>query len=147
MILTLNRVSFYDDCVIGTLAVDGRPKCFTLEDMEREVKVPGKTAIPRGFYKVVLDYSVRFKRLMPHILDVPNFEGVRIHAGNTAEDTEGCILVGLTKARSVIGQSRIAFNRIFETMEKAHNLGEPMFIQIQKTEVNEDGTRRHQEGT
>lgn len=138
MLLTLNRVSYFDDCIIGSLAVDGRPKCFTLEDVEREVKIPGKTAIPRGFYKVILDYSVRFKRPMPHILDVPNFEGVRIHAGNTAADTEGCILVGLTKAKSLIGESRIAFARLFDVLEKAHNLGEPIFIDIKKTEVERE---------
>jgi hypothetical protein len=100
--------------------------------VEREVKIPGKTAIPRGIYRVVLDYSVRFQRQMPHILDVPGFEGIRIHSGNTAADTEGCILVGLTKANSFIGQSRIAFDRLFDSLEKAHYLGEPMFIEIKK---------------
>lgn len=136
MLLTLTRTVFYEDCIVGSLAVDGRPKCFTLEDVERETKIPGKTAIPRGFYKVILDYSVRFRRLMPHILDVPNFEGVRIHAGNTAADTEGCILVGLTKARSFIGESRVAFARLYDVLEKAHNLGEPIFIDIKKEEVS-----------
>ncbi len=138
MLLTLNRVSYFDDCIVGSLAVDGRPKCFTLEDVEREEKVAGKTAIPRGFYKVILDYSVRFKRLMPHILDVPNFEGIRIHAGNTSEDTEGCILVGLSKAKSRIGESRVAFNRLFEVLEKAHNIGEPIWIDIKKEEVKRE---------
>ena len=132
MQLTLVRSNYLADCIVGSLAIDGRPRCFTLEDVEREVKVPGKTAIPRGIYKLILDYSVRFQRQMPHILDVPGFEGIRIHAGNTAADTEGCILVGLTKANSFIGQSRIAFDRLFDSMEKAHYLGEPMFIEIKK---------------
>jgi len=132
--LTLLRSNYLADCIVGSLAIDGRPRCFTLEDVEREVKVPGKTAIPRGIYKLILDYSVRFQRQMPHILDVPGFEGIRIHAGNTAADTEGCILVGLTKANSFIGQSRIAFDRLFDSMEKAHYLGEPMFIEIKKGE-------------
>jgi hypothetical protein len=132
MQLTLLRSNYLADCIVGSLAIDGRPRCFTLEDVEREVKIPGKTAIPRGLYKLILDYSVRFQRQMPHILDVPGFEGIRIHAGNTAADTEGCILVGLTKANSFIGQSRIAFDRLFDSLEKAHYLGEPMFIEIKK---------------
>ena len=132
MQLTLVRSNYLDDCIVGSLAIDGRPRCFTLEDVEREVKIPGKTAIPRGLYKLILDYSVRFQRQMPHILDVPGFEGIRIHAGNTAADTEGCILVGLTKANSFIGQSRIAFDRLFVSLEQAHYLGEPMFIEIKR---------------
>jgi hypothetical protein len=137
MHLTLIRSQYCPDCVIGSLAVDGRVKCFTLEDIERAEKIPGKTAIPRGLYKVALDYSVRFKRMMPHVLDVPGFEGIRIHPGNSSADTEGCILVGLTKANSSIGQSRIAFNRLYEVLEKAHNIGETIFIDISKKEEND----------
>jgi hypothetical protein len=83
----------------------------TLEDVVREVqgqpvaswKVPGKTAIPRGRYLVTLDFSDRFQKIMPHILDVPGFGGVRFHGGNTDADTEGCILV----AKNQIGPDLI----------------------------------------
>lgn len=103
MILVLKRIAFLDDCTIGTLSIDGQVLCHTLEDRSREIegrpvndwKVPGSTAIPRGSYAVLCDYSERFKRVLPRLLDVPGFAGVRIHAGNTAKDTEGCILVGL----------------------------------------------------
>ncbi len=70
--------------------------CNTLEDCVRpdSIKIPGQTAIPAGEYKLILDYSEKFKKIMPHILDVPGFSGIRIHSGNTEADTEGCILVG-----------------------------------------------------
>ncbi len=100
--------------------VDGEFQCYTLEDPVRPpgVKIPKNTAIPAGTYKLVLDMSVRFSRLMPHILNVPMFEGSRIHAGNTTEDTEGCPLVGnerLDYGRTV-GKSRIAFNALFNKL-------------------------------
>lgn len=130
MNLLLTRKWNFPESVLGTLAIDSHFECFTLEDVEREIKVPGKTAIPRGIYSVVLDYSNRFKTVMPHILDVPGFEGVRIHAGNTAADTEGCILVGCSKGNGVIMQSRVAYNRLFAKMELAKSLGEKIIIEI-----------------
>ena len=68
--------------------------CFTLEDPYHEDKVYGDTRIPEGVYTVTLNYSNRFKKILPNILAVPGFEGIRIHGGNTKEDTHGCILVG-----------------------------------------------------
>ena len=84
-----------DRNIIGDLFINGEFFCYTLEDEKRAdgVKVYGETAIPTGTYNVLLTKSNRFKRLMPLIVDVPMFRGIRIHGGNTSKDTLGCILV------------------------------------------------------
>lgn len=109
---------------MGSLYIDGHFFCFTLEDIVRilgpngEGKIDGRTAIPAGEYPVIIDKSARFNRLMPHILDVPFFEGVRIHSGNTSVDTDGCILLGLTKAGDDrIVQSMAAFDSFMERLK------------------------------
>ena len=125
-------------CTIGRLFVDGVPECVTLEDVVREVpgqpvaswKVFGKTAIPRGVYQVRISMSPHFGRELPELLDVPGFEGVRIHPGNTAADTEGCILVGTARAVDSIAQSRIAFDALFPKLQAAISAGEGVVIEI-----------------
>ena len=84
-----------DRNIIGDLFINGEFFCYTLEDEKRAdgVKVYGETAIPTGTYNVLLTKSNRFKRLMPLIVEVPMFRGIRIHGGNTSKDTLGCILV------------------------------------------------------
>ena len=110
MDLTLTRVDLTPTRTIGSLYLAGTWECFTLEDQVREpgVKVPGATAIPPGRYQVLLTFSQRFQRLLPLLLHVPWFTGIRIHAGNTAADTEGCILVGQERAGDQVLKSRAA---------------------------------------
>jgi hypothetical protein len=124
MKLEINRKEFYPDRCIGGFYIDDRWCYYTLEDTDRKleeggVKIAGKTAIPRGRYKVTISWSNRFKRLMPHILDVPQFVGIRIHAGNTPENTEGCPLIGLqyeVGSHNIL-KSKLAFDDFFPKLE------------------------------
>jgi hypothetical protein len=122
MKIDIKRLHKCKHSVIGELTIDGLWECYTLEDLERDVKIKGETAIPKGTYKVIINQSNRFKRLLPLLLNVPEFEGVRIHSGNTNHDTEGCILVGRTRTDNFIGQSRKAFDKLFEKMKKAKEI-------------------------
>lgn len=133
MELRVNRFKYGEKSTLGRLFVDGVAFCYCLEDVKRAdgIKVDGATAIPAGTYKVIIDDSTRFKRPMPHILDVPNFEGIRIHAGNTDADTEGCILLG-TKIENddFISGSKDAFNNFFPKLQAALNEGNDVMITI-----------------
>lgn len=122
MVITVKRLYRTENSTIGELLINGIFECFTLEDKERSVKIKGETAIPKGTYKVIINESYRFKRLLPLLIDVPNFEGVRIHSGNSNHDTEGCILVGQTRNKNYIGQSRKAFEKLFKKMHEAKNI-------------------------
>lgn len=135
MKLTLIRDKWTDDATFGTLAVNGIIACQTLEDKDRKLedggaKVYGRTCIPRGTYTIIIDYSNHFGRELPHILDVPDFLGIRIHPGNTTGDTDGCILVGRTRMANSIGQSRLAFDHLFIDLETAYAKKEPISIEI-----------------
>jgi hypothetical protein len=122
MQITIKRLYKTNTSTIGELFIDGIFECFTLEDVERPVKIKNETAIPKGTYKVIINQSNRFKRLLPLLLNVPNFEGIRIHSGNSNHDTEGCILVGQTRNKNYIGQSRKAFNKLFKKMQGAKDI-------------------------
>lgn len=119
-------------CTIGRMFVDGDNYCFTLEDVVRPdgVKIFGETAIPEGTYKVIVNYSNRFQKLMPLLVDVPNFQGVRIHPGNTAADTHGCILVGANKTDTTITNSRKVFDPLFDKIKTAFDAGEEIWLTI-----------------
>ena len=132
MLLTLIREPSSTGCTIGRLSVDGRHECYTCEDVTRpgQPKVPGQTAIPEGRYQVVITMSNRFKVRLPLLLDVPGFTGIRIHPGNTAADTEGCILPGLGMLPDRVTQSRAAFDRLFQKIEAALAGGEQVWIKI-----------------
>ena len=131
MILELKRKIFTDDSTIGELSIDGTFVCFTLEDKVRDVKIKAITAIPYGKYEVIINFSNRFQKYMPLLLNVPNYAGVRIHAGNTKHDTEGCILVGSSKSLNFIGGSRVTFASLFTRMKKLEKK-EKIFINITK---------------
>jgi len=122
MKLLLKRLHRTENSTIGELSIDGKFECYTLEDKERDVKIKGETAIAKGTYNVTITQSNRFKRLLPLLANVPNFEGVRIHAGNTNHDTEGCILVGTTRSKDFIGNSRVAFDKLFKKMQLAQKI-------------------------
>jgi hypothetical protein len=122
MKLLLKRIHKTDVSTIGELYIDGIFQCYTLEDIERDVKIKSETAIAKGKYKVMITLSNRFKKYMPLLLNVPNFEGVRIHSGNTNHDTEGCILVGQTRSKDFIGQSRKAYDKLFKKLETAKEI-------------------------
>jgi len=131
MRLTVTRKWNTEKSSIGELWLDGKFECYTLEDAMRPVKLDGKTAIPLGTYEVTIDMSTRFKKLMPHILDVPGFEGIRIHAGNTDADTEGCLLLGMMKAKDFVGGSKDALAHFLPQLEAALKMGR-VFIDFKK---------------
>lgn len=106
MKLTLKRVALKETYTIGKLYINGKYFCDTLEDAIRDVKIFGETAIDYGVYTVKMTMSNRFKKVMPILLDVPKFEGVRIHSGSTIADTLGCILVGKNTIKGKLTQSR-----------------------------------------
>ena len=119
MLLTLDRQPSWRDTTLGLLWVGGAFQCYALEDQVRHgAKIPGVTAIPAGRYRVDITWSPRFGRRLPVLLDVPGFDGVRIHPGNTAADTEGCILVGLGSdtVEPRITQSRAALELLMDRL-------------------------------
>lgn len=130
MKITLKRVALRDTYTIGKLYIDGSYFCDTIEDKVRdlnkdgvfdngEVKIKGKTAIPYGTYEVVWSYSPRFGKFTPRLLNVNSFDGVLIHSGNTAEDTEGCIIVGQNKEVGKVLNSRETVNKLYPIIEDA----------------------------
>lgn len=136
MNLLLIRDAFSPTTTLGKLFVNGAYQCETLEDCDRKLEAGGKkveknTAIPRGTYSVIIDYSNRFRRDMPNILAVLQFEGIRIHSGNTAADTEGCILVGKLRINdNSIGYSRDAFGLLYAKLEAAYERNEEITIEV-----------------
>lgn len=139
MHLDIKRIHFDPDYTVGELSEDGVRACYTLEDAVRERigvpvaawKIKGLTAIPAGDYVIEITHSRRFGRLMPQIMDVPGFTGVRIHSGNNSFDTDGCILVGNDwGGGDWIGNSRVAYNTLFSKLLAAHKRGEKITISI-----------------
>jgi hypothetical protein len=121
--MLITRRTYTRNSTIGDLYIDGQYFCHTLEDTILDVKIAGVTAIPYGRYEVIINFSNRFQRPMPLLLNVPGFLGIRIHSGNTDEDTEGCILVGFTEAENFIGNSKSAFSQLFSKIQTALKQG------------------------
>lgn len=127
--LTLKRVALRDNYTIGKLYINNDYFCDTLEDKVRdknkdgdlndegETKVWGETAIPYGVYTVKLSYSPKFKRILPRLFNVPHFEGILIHSGNTAKDSHGCILVGQNKVVGKVINSTATLNLLISELE------------------------------
>lgn len=139
MTLILQRHPTQGNSTIGELSEEGSERwCWTLEDAIREVpgqsvaqwKIAGSTAIPAGTYQVKLTPSARFHCLMPQLLDVSGFTGIRIHSGNTTADTEGCILVGTTTDGTDLFYSRAAFELVFDRLMTAELQNDPITIDV-----------------
>ena len=138
MKLELHRVKETNHNTLGNLFVDGAQECITLEDVVRDLgpdgsgKIPHETAIPSGTYEVVLVPSPKMGRIMPRLLNVPFFDGILIHCGNTEEDTWGCILVGGTYTNDEItgGTSTPAYHALFPKLEAAKSRGDKITITI-----------------
>ena len=141
MKLRLERKYFKDTYTIGNLYINGSFFSNTLEDKNRDVnkngkfdngetKVYGETCIPFGTYKIILTISPKFKRELPRLLNVPSFEGVLIHRGNTAKDSAGCILVGENKAVGKVLNSTPYEERLVKMIKNAISRGEEIIIEI-----------------
>ena len=146
MKLELKRIAKKDKYTIGHLYIDGKFFCDTLEDPDRGLtstmnlteikakKIKGDTAIPTGTYKITLDVvSPKYSNFskypyvkfcggkMPRLLNIPGYEGVLIHAGNTQKDTEGCLLVGLNKVVGKVINSQVIWKKLYEILQKDKN--------------------------
>jgi len=140
--LILDRDIRTKNSTIGNLFVGGKFECVTLEDFDRglkqtmsvdeiaKIKVKTQTAIPTGTYEIIITFSNRFQKDLPELLNVKGFEKIRVHSGNSASDTEGCILVGQNKSTDYIGQSRDAFSVLFTKIKSAISNKEKVFIEI-----------------
>ena len=127
-----------DICTIGSLFINGEFFCYTLEDKDRGLKqtdsllfiqtkkIFGLTAIPSGTYKLIVNQSPKFKRMLPRILDIKGFDGVLIHRGNTADHSLGCLLVGYKKGDNSIFESTKAetdlVNRLLLHNQEPHTI-------------------------
>ena len=129
MILTLKRKYFKEEYTIGDLYLNGKWFCNTIEDKDRGLndamelktiqreKIYGVTAIPTGRYKVSITYSSKYKKKMPLLENVKGFYGIRIHSGNTAKDSLGCIIVGENKKKGMVINSRVTYNKLMDILK------------------------------
>lgn len=134
MKLKVERLYPKKDYTVGRLYIDGEYFCDTLEDAERNIevegKVPGKTAVPKGTYTVIFNWSPKFGRNLPRLLNVPHFDGILIHPGNTTDDSAGCILVGRNTQPGRLTDSRYTSDRLNVLIEDKQRHGEEITIEI-----------------
>ena len=134
MKLTLKRIALRPTYTIGKLYIDDVYFCDTIEDTVRDLnkngkfdngekKVHSKTAIPYGTYEIKWTYSPRFKKYTPQLMNVPSFEGIRIHAGNTSADTEGCLILGKNNQVGKVLNSRATINKFYPIIKNACSNG------------------------
>ena len=137
----LRNYHFTKGFTAGQMLINDKLLCYTLEDEVREVpgrpvsewKIKGETAIPTGRYRVVLTRSPRFKRVLPEVLNVPGYTGIRIHRGNKASHTEGCILVGMADGNdrdAWLGNSAPAEALIISRINEAINSGQQVWLTV-----------------
>jgi hypothetical protein len=129
MHITVQRQFLKDDRTLGELLVDGQHYCWTLEDAVRTRKIPNETAIPTGMYEVVVNWSQRFGKPLPMLLNVPNFTAVRFHGGNGPADTEGCILVGAEHDEERIWNCAVASSMLTFRIRNACSSGK-VFVEV-----------------
>lgn len=134
MKLELVRIANRPTYCIGKLYIDGVWFCDTIEDTDRGLddsmsvdeilkkKIKGETAIPTGVYKIEITYSPKYKRMMPLLIGVKGYSGVRIHSGNTSKDTEGCLLVGRNTKVGMVTDSRNTYQRLFARLQNAKDI-------------------------
>lgn len=142
MKLELKRIARKNTYTIGRLFVDGKYFSDSIEDKDRllkqtdsldkikKTKVYAETAIPTGTYKVVVNMSSKFKRNLPRLLDVPGFDGILIHRGNTDKDSAGCIIVGENKVVGKVINSTPYETKLVKLLTEAQNRKEPITIKI-----------------
>ena len=130
MKLTLKRIALKPTYTIGKLYIDDNYFCDTLEDTVRDLnkdgkfdngekKIKGKTAIPYGTYEIKWTYSPRFKKYTPQLMNVPSFEGIRIHNGNSSDHTEGCLLLGQNKKVGMVLNSKATIAKFYPIIKDA----------------------------
>lgn len=153
MELNLNRISKKSTYTVGKLSINGTYFCDTMEDADRglnqftpisiiqKTKVQSQTAIPTGLYQITLDQvSPRLSKKemyksisgkLPRLLNVPGFDGILIHVGNTDKDSSGCILVGFNKVKGQVINSKDTFFKLYTKLKEASDKGEQITIKIQ----------------
>lgn len=133
--LVLFRDVLNAEFTLGEMTIDNQRLGFTCEDTDRQLesggeKIYGQTAIPRGEYLVTLSFSRHFQKVLPEIHDVPGFDGVRIHGGNTAADTLGCILLGMLRTGDGCANCAPAIERLISLMEEAEAHGDTVWLEV-----------------
>ena len=130
--LQVTRTDYTDQSTIRQFDIEGKPFCYTLEDVVRPrgIKIKGETAIPAGRYRVRNTLSAKFGKVLPQIMDVPMFEGIRIHGGNDKDDTEGCLLLGMHRGRDHIDTCKPALDHVYTLITGAEAAGKEVYITI-----------------